>query len=168
MQEQWKDISDGYQVSDQGDVRSFRLCKAGKILSKHKDEDGYNKVSLRENGRDIEKRVARLVAQAFPEICGEWFEGCQVNHKNEVKTDDRAVNLEVCTPRYNVLYSQKPMSGRRTQEKYPVKQMLDGKEINIYKSMRFAAEETGISYPRIRKCALGLSKSAGGYQWVLL
>ena len=160
MEEKWIDIAEYeniYQVSDQGRIRSIDRTdcnnhkQKGKCLIFTKDADGYNRVSLMKDGKQRTLRVARLVAQAFPDICGEWFEGCQVNHKNEVKTDDRAINLEVCTPRYNVLYSKQPMSGRRTQEKYPVGQMENDNLVATYKSMRFAAKMTGISYPRIRR-----------------
>lgn len=155
-----------YEVSNQSNIR--RVGK-DRILLKQSDSDGYNRISLINNeGKSVTLRVARLVAKAFPEICGEWFDGCQINHKNEKKNDDRAENLETCTPKYNVLYSKRPMAGRRSQESYPVGQMKNDTLYATYKSMRCAAEMTGISYPRIRKCAMGKGEEAGGYQWVLL
>lgn len=167
MDEVWRNIEGftEYQVSSNGNIR--RTGK-DKLMIKTADSDGYNRISLSQNGKQTTLRVARIVARAFPEICGEWFDGCQINHKNEQKKDDRAENLETCTPRYNVLYSVKPMDGRRMQENYPVAQMKNDTLYGTYKSMRFAAEMTGISYPRIRKCVMGDAFEAGGYQWVLL
>lgn len=43
-------------------------------------------------------RYHQLVAKAFPEICGEWFEGCQVHHKDFDKLNNVPENLIVLTP----------------------------------------------------------------------
>ena len=45
--------------------------------------------------------VHRLVARAFPEICGEWFDGCEIDHINTIKNDNVATNLKVVTPSEN-------------------------------------------------------------------
>ena len=55
--------------------------------------NGYRGVYI--NGK--EWKVARLIAKTFPEICGELFEGCEIDHVNTIRTDDRAENLRVCT-----------------------------------------------------------------------
>ena len=169
METIWRNIEgyeDTYQVSNQGDIR--RVDRDDRLLRKTKDTDGYSRISLCKNGVQKNFRVARLVAKSFPEICGEWFEGCQINHKNEKKNDDRAENLEICTPQYNCRYSAKSMKGRRKTEEYPVGMMKNDELLATFKSMRFAETITGIAYPLIRKCAIGQNQSAGGYQWRLL
>ena len=44
-----------------------------------------------------EYKVSKLIAMTFPEICGELFEGCDIDHINTMKTDDSAYNFKVCT-----------------------------------------------------------------------
>ena len=81
----------GYQVSDAGRVkRSIN----GKILRPVRYSNGYCVVNL--SGRRI--GVHRLVALAFvPNPDGLP----QINHKNEIKTDNRPDNLEWCDSKYN-------------------------------------------------------------------
>lgn len=104
MQEVYRKIDYGtgvFYVSDQGNFKSIR-----NTLTTYLGKDGYRHITLEEKGFKKQTfRCARLVAQAFPEICGEWFEGCVVNHRNKNKTDDRATNIEVCSQKHNVLYS---------------------------------------------------------------
>lgn len=105
--EEWRDIKgyEGfYQVSNYGRVKSLgngKSWKSGKILKEQRDKDGYAVLYLTINKRTL-KRVHQLVAYAFPEICGERFEGCHVDHINGEKTDNRALNLRVCTCKENI------------------------------------------------------------------
>ena len=108
----WKDIENYeglYQVSNFGRVRSldrvvrrnkgFGLCK-GRVL-KPRLPAGYCQVSLCKQNNVSQFLVHRLVAEAFvpnPDNLP------QVNHKDEVKTNNRADNLEWCTPEYNCNY----------------------------------------------------------------
>ena len=104
-EEIWKDIIgyEGlYQVSSLGRVRSldrfyYRLHK-GKVLSPTKDRYGYLTVTLNCNGKSKTIKIHRLVAQAFIENPDNLP---QVNHKDEVKSNNCVDNLEWCSAKYN-------------------------------------------------------------------
>ena len=105
--EQWRDI-DGYegvyQVSDLGRVRSLKFGKT-RMLKGTKNSDGYLFVDLLRGGKRTRKSISvhRLVAQTF--VPNDDESKTVVNHKNEIRTDNRAVNLEWCTTQYNVTYN---------------------------------------------------------------
>lgn len=108
----WRDIDgyDRYQVSISGDIRSKEYRHSGKphLLKPfymHKNRDRYLAVNLWKDGKQGSPiPVHRLVVWAFPEICGEWFEGAVVNHKDENPENNSAFNLETCTVAYNNAY----------------------------------------------------------------
>ena len=77
-----------YEVSNQGRVRN---AHTGRVLRPRKRRDGYLDVLLLYKGQTKRCYVHKLVATAFVEG---WREGLEVNHKNGVKTDNRAENLE--------------------------------------------------------------------------
>lgn len=112
MEEIWRDIQgfEGlYQISNLGNVKSLNYNKTGKeqLLVLQIGHDGYRRVALFNKKKGIKNKrffVHRLVVWAFPEICGEWFDGAVVNHKNETTSDNRAENLEVCQQDYNCNY----------------------------------------------------------------
>lgn len=106
----WRDIKDYeglYQVSNKGRVRSIKDKNHIYIIEGSITEYGYRNVRLCKDCVKKAFRVGRLVGFAFPEICGEYFDGAQINHKNENKLDNRAENLEWCTQKYNLNYGNR-------------------------------------------------------------
>lgn len=88
-----------YEVSDRGDVRNIRT---NKILGRRVDKDGYRLVQLYDNGRGLNHKVHRLVAEAF---IARDPERDQVNHINGNKEDNRVENLYWCTRSENTRHA---------------------------------------------------------------
>ena len=172
LNEEWRNIKgyEGkYQISNYGRVKSIVRDgrKTEKILKQTEQLYGYLQVVLSKNGKIKCFRVNRLVAFAFPEICGEWFEGAECNHINEIKTDNRAENLEWITHIENINFktAQKRKSDKisRTILQYD----LEGKFIREWKSAFEVKKILGYSQGNIRGCCLGEygRKTAYGYIW---
>ena len=191
--ETWKVIEgydNLYEVSDLGRVRSLgRDCNSKNNSINHKRERiliqeikayGYCRVRLfPKEGKPKHYAVHRLVAQAF---LSDYDESKQINHKNEIKTDNRAINLEVCTPKYNCNYGtrNKRLSEKNTGKKVseetkrkiakafarPINQYTkNGAFLISYESAKEASKRTGIDYTDILACKNGKRPSAGGYVW---
>lgn len=103
-----RDIPDGvYSVSSLGRVRREvygQGCKGQHKIKKlivHKS--GYAFVPLYWNNKCTGISVHRLVATAF---LGPKPKGFGVNHKNCIKTDNRAVNLEYMTDQENLEHAR--------------------------------------------------------------
>ena len=142
MKEIWRDIAgyEGfYQVSSLGNVKSLNYGRTKgkeKLLTLQIEHDGYRRVTLFNKQKGLKGKryfVHRLVVWAFPEICGEWFEGAVVNHKNEVTDDNRAENLEVCKQDYNAKYGNaigKRVASYRKNGKKPYRKRLETLKAN--------------------------------------
>lgn len=145
-----------YQVSNIGNVLSLSYRRTGKPhpLTKCLDKDGYERVLLVNKKERKGFGVHTLVVKAFPEICGEWFEGCQIDHINTIKTDNRAVNLRVCSCKENannpitLVNHRKASTGVKPSEetKLKISKSLTGRKLN---------EETKLNIK------VGLRKSLG-------
>ena len=114
------------------------------------------------NGRFYKER---LVAKAFLD---NKYNLPQINHKNEIKTDNRIENLEWCTPEYNVNYGNaiKIRSMKVQKPVYQIDASTD-KIVFEWSSATQAAEVLGIHQSSISLCANGKLHTAGGFKWVL-
>lgn len=160
----WKSIPgyEGiYEISTAGEVRGKNGPR--KILLTW---DGYAYVKLCNRGKEKKHKVHRLVALAFiqnPNNLGE------INHKNEIKTDNRVENLEWCDRVYNNNFGER---NRKAGEKIRIansKRVLrfdkNGNYIDSFDSVKTAANALKISPSGISFCAIGKRKSAGGFVW---
>lgn len=177
MEEVWKAVPgwEGlYEVSSLGRVRSLpRYARRragrnnnatylyeGKELLPAITAKGYLSVRLYYDGRQKDYPIHRLVASAFIPNPNNYP---QVNHKNEVKTDNSVDNLEWCTNAYNRVYGK-----GKYRFAVPVKCIApDGKEI-IFLSQADAQKATGVPQANISACCRGLRLTGGGYKWLFL
>ena len=147
--EVWKEIPGfpDYQVSNLGRVMSYRnqYGHGPRIIHGEKTKTGYIQVSL--NKRRF--KVHRLVALAFIPNPDELP---QINHKNEIKTDNRAENLEWCTAKYNINYGVGIMRSAISRGK-PVRCIETGE---IFSSCNEAGRQMGLDFSHIAKCCRGV------------
>lgn len=180
--EEWRKIEEypNYEVSSYGNFRRKNYKKEIKGCVKK----GYKIISL---GRGKTKALHIMVAKVFPEICGEWFDGCQVHHKNFNKLDNRAENLVVLSNKEHQrlhyketapntfkratekrsLSIKKALKGRRAVERHISVLQIDknGCFIKIWDCGADISKELNISQGNISSCCEGKLKTAYGYVW---
>lgn len=158
--EQWRDIpgyEGRYQVSDAGRVVGLKG-----VLTPQVQNSGYQVVHLYLNGRRTVRLVHSLVAECF--VHGR-FNGANVNHRDGVKTNNAASNLEWVTRSQNMLHAV--AAGLTNTPKKAVRgvSLTDGSELTF--PSQLAAETTlaGRASSAVHHCLVGKKKSAYGYTW---
>lgn len=170
MEEIWKDICgyEGlYQVSNCGRVKSFRKwkrasCPEEYVLKHSLNNGGYHFVTLYTGGGRKKILVHRLVAEAFiPNPDGLPH----INHIDEDKGNNRADNLEWCTPQYNNCYGTAKFRKMLTLGSPVEQRLINGELLATYRTSTIAQSITGISRKVICACIRGEIQSAGGFIW---
>lgn len=178
MQEIWKDVAgyEGlYQVSNMGRVKALAKTRYGltvttkarrypeRILKIHVDRAGYCQVQLWRDGVGKMHGLHRLVAQMF--IQNPKNLPC-VNHKDEIKANNVASNLEWCDYVYNNNYGTMRKRASEKLSRPIVCLDLSGKIVRKFKSQKEAVSFFGLSSnAHISACCLGKQKTAYGYMW---
>lgn len=178
MNEEWRDIAisnGGYQISNLGRVRS--VCRVALNCSRHVHErilktrvnkSGYEYVCIQVNGKRKAVKIHREVAKAFLDNPNGYEE---VNHKDEVKTNNNVNNLEWCTRKYNANYGTtklRAVENRLKSYHNEVEQYsLDGSYIRTWNCPAQVEHETNKAMRKqnIVACCHGKYKTSYGYVW---
>lgn len=169
LNEEWRDIPEyeGYQVSNFGRVKSLERIDA--LGHKRKEKilkpwitRGYFQVQLWKNSIEKNYKVHRLVYEAFN---GQIPENMQVNHINEIKTDNRLENLNLMTCKENTNYGTRNERITKKLSKVVLQFDLNDNFVKEYASTHQVARETGFSQGNIWSCCNGKLKQAYGYIW---
>lgn len=157
---------DDYMVSSDGKVWSLNYSRTGKMkeLKPIPGRGGYLRVDLWTNGQMAHKLVHRLVAEAF---VANPYNRPEVNHIDEVKTNNCVENLEWCTVEYNRNYGTRNARSAKARTNHktlstPVVCLETGE---VYPSVHEAERQTGINQSNITKCLNGKLKTTGGFHW---
>lgn len=158
MIENWVDV-DGfeglYKVSNLGRIRGT------KILSPTDNGKGYKFVFLSKKGKEYRHYVHRIVAKAF--IANPDSKPC-VNHRNGIRADNRACNLEWVTRSENELHKYAELGFVQKTAK-PVAQVDGETVIETYTSIHEASRATGCRTKEIKLCCCGKIKQTHGLHW---
>ena len=173
--EVWRDVKgyEGlYQVSSNGRVKSLErtfIDKIGRercvkecILKPGMDKGGYLRVGLCDGEKRKTFKVHRLVCEAYHENPDNKP---QVNHINEIKTDNRACNLEWCTRKQNINHGSRTERVAKARSKPVGQYTLDGDLVKIWQSTNEVQRQTGFGCGNICNVANGKRKTAHGFIW---
>jgi len=154
-----------YKASSDGHVYS---CRANRFMSEFTNKHGYKMVYLMHPKKPSKRwLVHRIIATTFiPNPEGKEV----VNHKNEVKDDNRVINLEWLTNVENINYGTgrlrallNGMSSNILGKR--IKQLTaDGKYVKSYNSIKQARKINGISDYMMERC-LKEGRIHNGYRW---
>lgn len=189
--ELWADVlgfEGFYKVSPTGKILSCEriinnngnnVYLPAKIHNQRLNSKGYLTVVLSKNGHSGNFLSHRIVAEAFIPNPNKYD---SVNHKNEIKTDNRVDNLEWCDRAYNNNYgtrneriSKKHLGSKRSDSHIrnmikaqrtkpcPVIQKDDkGSVIKWFLTVADAIEQTGIQHIH---SAIYRNGKSGGFYW---
>lgn len=139
-----------YAITSCGKVWSY---KSKKFLKPGKSKDGYLQVILWKNGNYKNKRIHRLVAEAYLPNPNNYD---TVDHIDFNKANNCINNLQWMSRNEN--------SGKKRS----VRKVYCFENEKIYESQAQAAKELGLDQGNISRVCRGIFKQTGGYHFELI
>lgn len=166
--EVWKDIPGYvgyYMASTLGRVRN----KKGYIMKsfkKYKDKS-YQQIVLCKDGVKTTFSLHKLIGLTFPEICGDWFDGAEIDHIDGNPSNNAARNLRFVSHIENV---RNPITklrtyGHKTRKRAISQLTLDDRYVRTWETIKDAADYYGFSPSNISSVLSGRYKSSHGFKW---
>lgn len=171
VNEEWRPVAgyEGlYEVSNFGRVKSLNYnntnCK--KNLKPRFIKCGYKTIYLNKNNIQKGFLIHRLVYEAF---YGTIPEGMQINHINEIKSDNSIWNLNLMTPKENSNWGTgtkrctlKRLNGKMSKKVYQYN--IDGEFVREWASTRECGRN-GFHQSSVAACCRGEKLQYKGYIW---
>lgn len=172
MEEIWKDIPEYeglYQASNYGKIKSLGNGKTHKTerILKQSLRGNYLCVDLCKEGSAKIYSVHRLVWSTFN---GKIPDGMQVNHINEVKTDNRLINLNLMSSKENINWGTS-LNKRAYKQRFTnrvksiIQYDLNGNFIREWFSGKEIERTLNIPSANIYACCLGKTGKSHNYIW---
>jgi len=176
----WKNIKgyEGlYQISSLGRLKALekpRVTPSGgigirkeKIMKVYDNQRGYLQIVLRKNNIPKGHKLHRIVAEAFIDNPKKLE---QINHINEIKYDNRVVNLEWCNATYNCNYGTRihrisiSLFDNSKTTKSVIQLSTTGEIIKKWISASDCGRN-GFNRECVRDCCLFKQLTHKGYKW---
>ncbi len=157
-----KELSGGYMVSSFGRLKRKEVIIYTKNGNKFKKKERILKISIGHNGyskitiKGKNFRISRLVAEHFipnPE------NKPHVNHKNGIKSDNTAINLEWCTLSENMVHAYDTGLCKSGSEHYHANIVVNTESGVFHLSVKEAAKVYGFVYGSLVNMLNGRSQN---------
>ena len=160
--EEWRKIEgwDGYEVSNFGQVRSWKVCRRSPLeplprpIAPWVLPNGYHQVKLKNKGEKCNVYIHRAVMNAFAGACPE---GNEVAHWDGNKGNNKLENLRYATPVENAVdmlrHGNRQMGEKHYLSKVTAEQAA--KVLAFVGTHAEAARQLGISYSIVYSIRVG-------------
>lgn len=153
-------VKDGYIVLRNGTIFRLNWNKSGKCVEVKQSVNNCGYLQFSCNG--ITTVSHRFIAECFIPNPNNFSE---INHKNEIKTDNRVENLEWCDRSYNINYGTRNKKIAETKPKKVLQFTKDGEFVKEWASLHEIQRQLGFFPTHISNCCKGKYKYAYDHIW---
>lgn len=153
-------VKDGYLVNRDGSIYklNWNKTKTMRKVKQNKHTNGY--LVFEYNGGKT--YTHRFIAECFIPNSNNFPE---INHKNEIKSDNRVENLEWCERKYNCNYGTRNERVTKKLSKKVYQYTKDGVFVKEWCSLNEIGRVLGFDKGYISACCNGKHKSAYDFIW---